>query len=145
MLAFSRTSHEKRQLMGDRPEQKGKDVSAMAAAQIIEEAKKTQEQDIEAVNRMKRMVDDSESVGVETNIKLKLQTEQLKNIHVEVDTVNVSCLSHYIPSRYPEHACTHMREGGSPHSATKQASTNPGICHGAYIHDMKEKKRVFEH
>ena len=89
MLAFARTSHEKRELMGNRGDQKGKDVSAMAAAELIQEAKKTQEQDLEAVNRMKKMVEASEEVGVEANIKLKLQTEQLKNIHVEVDTVNV--------------------------------------------------------
>jgi len=37
---------------------------------------------------MQRMVQQSEDVGIATNVKLKMQTEQLKNIGVDVANVN---------------------------------------------------------
>ena len=52
-------------------------------------AKKTQEEDKEGILRMHRMVNDSEEIGIATNVKLKTQTEQLKNISVDVATVQV--------------------------------------------------------
>jgi pyruvate/2-oxoglutarate dehydrogenase complex dihydrolipoamide dehydrogenase (E3) component len=51
-------------------------------------AQKTQEEDKEGVLRMQRMVQQSEDVGIATNVKLKTQTEQLKNIGVDVANVN---------------------------------------------------------
>ena len=51
-------------------------------------AQKTQEEDKEGILRMQRMVQQSEDVGIATNVKLKMQTEQLKNIGVDVANVN---------------------------------------------------------
>ncbi len=51
-------------------------------------AQKTQEEDKEGILRMQRMVQQSEDVGIATNVKLKTQTEQLKNIGVDVANVN---------------------------------------------------------
>ncbi len=50
-------------------------------------AQRTQEEDKEGIARMQRMVHESEEIGVATNIKLKMQTEQLKTIGVDVATV----------------------------------------------------------
>jgi len=87
-LNYAAAQAEKEELVGDRPEKKGPDHRN--AEELIEEAKKTQAQDSKAVLRMQQMVNDSEMAGVETNIKLKQQTEQLKNIHVDVNTVGAN-------------------------------------------------------
>mmetsp|Transcript_39500 Transcript_39500/g.104977 ORF Transcript_39500/g.104977 Transcript_39500/m.104977 type:complete len:86 (+) Transcript_39500:621-878(+) len=67
----------------------GKNVEGMSAAQLIEEAKKTQQQDAVALDGMIRMVDNSEEIGVQTNIKLRAQTEQIKAINEDVSKVQV--------------------------------------------------------
>mmetsp|Transcript_33422 Transcript_33422/g.65192 ORF Transcript_33422/g.65192 Transcript_33422/m.65192 type:complete len:283 (+) Transcript_33422:72-920(+) len=89
-LAYAKATLEKRELMGDRADkqQEGKDPTSMGAKQLVQEAEKTQQEDLKAVTRMQQMVEDTEDVGVETNIKLKLQTEQMKNIQVDVYSVN---------------------------------------------------------
>jgi len=87
-LNYAATVAEKEELVGDRPERSGPDHRNAGA--LIEDAKKTQEQDAAAMQRMQQMVNDSEMAGVETNIKLKQQTEQLKNIHLDVNTVGAN-------------------------------------------------------
>lgn len=86
-LDFAKNQLEKRELMGDRPEKAAKDVNNMGAMEVIKEAEKTQQEDLKAVVRMQRMVEDTEDVGLETNIKLKLQTEQMKSINNDVYSV----------------------------------------------------------
>ena len=90
-LEFAKNTLEKRELFGDAAEKKaaGMDIGSMEAKQIIAEADKVQQDDLKAVRRMQQMVEDTEEVGVETNIKLKMQTEQLKNIQIDVYSVNV--------------------------------------------------------
>mmetsp|Transcript_57355 Transcript_57355/g.119941 ORF Transcript_57355/g.119941 Transcript_57355/m.119941 type:complete len:326 (-) Transcript_57355:2-979(-) len=85
-LVFARTMAEKEALMegstaGPKPGE------GLSAAQLIEEAKKTQAEDSAALDRMARMVDDSEAIGVQTNVKLKVQTETMKSINDDIHTV----------------------------------------------------------
>jgi hypothetical protein len=55
-LEFAKQQLEKRELMGDRAEQEAKNVSNMGAMEIIQEAEKTQQEDLKAVVRMQQMV-----------------------------------------------------------------------------------------
>ena len=87
-LNFVKSSVEKEELArGGSKEAGSAGHEVKEAKQFIEMAQKTQEEDKEGVKRMQRMVMESEEVGVATNIKLKMQTEQLKNIGVDVATV----------------------------------------------------------
>eukprot|EP00277_Geminigera_cryophila_P019204 CAMPEP_0179460010 /NCGR_PEP_ID=MMETSP0799-20121207/43189_1 /TAXON_ID=46947 /ORGANISM="Geminigera cryophila, Strain CCMP2564" /LENGTH=316 /DNA_ID=CAMNT_0021262091 /DNA_START=71 /DNA_END=1021 /DNA_ORIENTATION=+ len=85
-LNFVKSSVEKEELMSG-GSLKASESDGKSAQELIEMAKKTQGEDKEGVTRMQRMVMQSEEVGVATNIKLKTQTEQLKNISVDVSTV----------------------------------------------------------
>mmetsp|Transcript_56152 Transcript_56152/g.114831 ORF Transcript_56152/g.114831 Transcript_56152/m.114831 type:complete len:279 (-) Transcript_56152:365-1201(-) len=88
-LNYAATVAEKEALVGDRPA-KPEGPNARNAAELIEAAKETQEKDAMAVQRMNKLVADSEVAGIDTNIKLKQQTEQLKNIHADVNTVSAN-------------------------------------------------------
>jgi len=88
-LTFARSMAEKSELM-DGNTANGKNVEGMSAAQLIEEAKKTQQQDAVALDGMIRMVDNSEEIGVQTNIKLRAQTEQIKAINEDVSKVQAN-------------------------------------------------------
>ena len=59
------------------------------AQQLIKDAKSVQSQSIAAVNRMQSLVNESEEIGINTNAKLKIQTEQMGTIKSDVDKVQV--------------------------------------------------------
>lgn len=86
-LVFARTMADKAALMEGNTAEARAPGEGLSAAQLIEEAKKTQEQDSAALDRMARMVEDTEEVGIQTNVKLKAQTEQMKNINDDINTV----------------------------------------------------------
>ena len=87
-LNFVKSSVEKEDLMSGGTK-KDEELDKKSAKELIEMAQKTQEQDKEGVKRMQQMVQDSEAIGIATNIKLKMQTEQIKNVQVDVATVQV--------------------------------------------------------
>ena len=66
------------------------------AQQLIKDAKSTQSQSIAAVNRMQVLVNESEDIGINTNAKLKIQTEQMGNIKSDVDKVQVYPRTSYV-------------------------------------------------
>jgi len=59
-------------------------IEEMTPAEILEVAGKTQDQSLASVNRMKQRIAESKVVGAETAEKLRGQTEQLKNIDVDI-------------------------------------------------------------
>ena len=74
-------------------------VDDMTAGEIIQEAAKTQDQSLASVQRMKQQIADSKQVGAETAQKLKGQTEQLKNIDLDIMKVKSNLVtSCYAPS-----------------------------------------------
>eukprot|EP00960_Hanusia_phi_P024432 719490-Hanusia_phi.AAC.8 len=87
-LNYAKSLVEKAELMGDRDQNPTSAADGKNAKELIEMAKQTQVTDVEAMMRMQRMINESEETGMETNIKLKTQTEQLKNIHADVHTVS---------------------------------------------------------
>ncbi|EKX38059.1 hypothetical protein GUITHDRAFT_165311 [Guillardia theta CCMP2712] len=87
-LNYAKSLVEKAELMGDKGQNPPSAADGKNAKELIEMAKQTQATDVEAMMRMQRMINESEETGMETNIKLKTQTEQLKNIHADVHTVS---------------------------------------------------------
>jgi len=59
-------------------------IEEMSPAEILEVAGKTQDQSLASVNRMKQRIAESKQVGSETAEKLRGQTEQLRNIDVDI-------------------------------------------------------------
>jgi adenosylmethionine-8-amino-7-oxononanoate aminotransferase len=56
----------------------------MSAQALIKKGAQIQEQSLASTQRSKRMIEDSRAVGIEASVKLKQQTEQLRNIDEDV-------------------------------------------------------------
>jgi 3-methyladenine DNA glycosylase AlkD len=56
----------------------------MSAQALIQKGVQIQEQSLASTTRSKRMIEDSRAVGIEAATKLKMQTEQLRNIDEDV-------------------------------------------------------------
>eukprot|EP00327_Prymnesium_parvum_P003631 CAMPEP_0182844862 /NCGR_PEP_ID=MMETSP0006_2-20121128/27002_1 /TAXON_ID=97485 /ORGANISM="Prymnesium parvum, Strain Texoma1" /LENGTH=242 /DNA_ID=CAMNT_0024974859 /DNA_START=509 /DNA_END=1237 /DNA_ORIENTATION=+ len=65
-------------------------IEEMTAGEILEVASKTQDQSLASVNRMKQRIEESRQVGTETAETLRGQTEQLKNIDVDIMKVKTN-------------------------------------------------------
>lgn len=59
-------------------------IDEMTAHEILDVASKTQDQSLASVNRMKQRIEESKQVGTATAEQLRSQTEQLKNIDVDI-------------------------------------------------------------
>jgi len=59
-------------------------VDEMTPAQILEVAGKTQDQSLASTRRMQQRIAESKQIGSETAMKLKSQTEQLKDIDTDI-------------------------------------------------------------
>ena len=59
---------------------------------------------------MHHQVDETEEIGVQTNVKLKAQTEQMKAINDDVNTVQAHTQAHTQRTQaYPcKHMCKHI-------------------------------------
>jgi SNARE protein len=63
-------------------------VDEMTTQEVLDEAGKVQSQSLSAVERMKRQIEESKQVGAATAARLQGQTEQLKNIDVDIQKVS---------------------------------------------------------
>lgn len=68
----------------DRQQLGVRSIEEMTPGEILEVAGKTQDASLASVNRMKQRIEESKQVGAETADKLRSQTEQLKNIDVDI-------------------------------------------------------------
>ena len=59
-------------------------VDEMSTQEVIQEASKVQDASLNKVKRMQQTVEESRQVGAATAIRLKGQTEQLKNIDTDI-------------------------------------------------------------
>lgn len=59
-------------------------VDEMTTQEVLQEASKVQDQSLSAVERMKRQIQESKEIGATTAVRLKGQTEQLKNIDTDI-------------------------------------------------------------
>ena len=101
-------------------------------------AQKTQEEDKEGIARMQRMVHESEEIGVATNIKLKMQTEQLKTIGVDVATVqarmkDANKLLNQMGRRMATDKFLMFFVGPSPVAICRACKEDFGACVRAYV------------
>ncbi|KAJ1474539.1 hypothetical protein T484DRAFT_3253697 [Baffinella frigidus] len=91
-LNLAKSQAERKALVASRKEPESGAAAAAAgkdnknANEIIEMAKQTQAEDSQGMNRMLRMVDDSETIGKETNVKLKAADKILKQIGKKLHT-----------------------------------------------------------
>ncbi len=97
ILALKSKGSERAELFGARldKEHDNSNGDGKDAQQLIKDAKSIQTQSMAAVNRMQMLVSESEEIGINTNAKLKIQTEQMGTIKSDVDKVQVVCLSQH--------------------------------------------------
>jgi len=82
-LQWAKSESDRAELLGGSAGGAG-DVDAMSAQQVIAKAARVQESTLESTNRSKRMIEESKAVSSEASQKLKVQTEQMKNIDADI-------------------------------------------------------------
>eukprot|EP00735_Rhodelphis_limneticus_P002442 TRINITY_DN13311_c0_g1::TRINITY_DN13311_c0_g1_i1::g.12666::m.12666 TRINITY_DN13311_c0_g1::TRINITY_DN13311_c0_g1_i1::g.12666 ORF type:complete len:290 (+),score=51.61,sp/Q9LNH6/NPS12_ARATH/27.56/1e-18,V-SNARE_C/PF12352.3/5.7e+03,V-SNARE_C/PF12352.3/3.5e-07,Sec20/PF03908.8/9.1e+02,Sec20/PF03908.8/8.6e-07,V-SNARE/PF05008.10/1.5e-05,V-SNARE/PF05008.10/5.8,SNARE/PF05739.14/1.1e+03,SNARE/PF05739.14/0.00015,RVT_thumb/PF06817.9/0.021,Tropomyosin/PF00261.15/54,Tropomyosin/PF00261.15/0.012,T4SS/PF07996.6/ len=83
-LNWTKTANEKAELFEGKEVQ---DPQNLSAKQMIDYGKKIQDESLDSLARSKKLVAESQQVGTDTAAKLKEQTEQLKQIHSDVERI----------------------------------------------------------
>eukprot|EP00736_Rhodelphis_marinus_P004440 Rmarinus@m.8277 len=83
-LNWAKTAGDKKDLLEGRDAAPTEKLTGKA---LIEYGKKVQDESLDSLARSKALVAESENIGTETAVKLKEQTEQLKQIHEDVQKI----------------------------------------------------------